>query len=154
MVEGVQGRVRFHGGVGVVAVVAALAAVEVLVDTGVGEAVEALHRLLEGVGRHPDLVGQAGEGVGLLHGAVLVPAAWERLPGGEPREQVPVAVALVDDHPGRDVRNSGGLAGVDRVHRLDVGHGLVHEPSAGGVHDDRAGEIALGQAEPRTRRQG
>jgi hypothetical protein len=34
------------------------------------------------------------------------------------------------------------------VGRLHVGQRLVHESLAGGVHDDRTGEVALGEAEP------
>ena len=149
LVDAVQRRVRLHLRVRVVAVVGALAAVEVLVDAGLGEGVEPGHGLRQRVGRHVDPLGELGERVGPLHRAVLVPAAGERLPRGEAGEEVPVAVALVDDHPCGDVRDPGGLTGVDRVGRLHVGQRLVHESLACGVHDDRAGQVALREAEPR-----
>ena len=51
------------------------------------------------------------------------------------------------------MRDAGGLALVDRVGRLDVRQRLVHEPLTCGVHDDRAGEVALREAEPRAVRE-
>ena len=80
---------------------------------------------------------------------MLVPAARERLARREAGEQVAVAVALVDHHPRRHVADAGRLTLVDLVHGLDVGERLVHEAAAVGVDDDRAGQVALGQAEPR-----
>ena len=87
--------------------------------------------------------------LGLHDRAVLVPTARERLARVEPGEEVAVAVALVDDHPAGTCGDAGRLALVDRVHRLDVRQRLVHEPLAGGVDDDRARQVALGEAEPR-----
>ena len=86
---------------------------------------------------------------------LTVPCLYQRPGNGwrgdEAGEQVAVAVALVDDHPARHVADAGGLALVDLVHGLDVGQRLVHVPLAGLVDDDRAGQVALGQAEPRAR---
>ena len=84
---------------------------------------------------------------------MLVPPAGERLAREKPREQVAVAVAGVDDHPARHVPYTGGFPLVDLVGRLDVGQRLVHVALAGLVDDDRPGQVALGQTEPRTARQ-
>ena len=69
------------------------------------------------------------------------------------REDVAVAVLLVEDQPGGHVLAGAlalaVLAAVHPVARLDVRHRLVHEPLAAGVDDDRAGGVALGQREPR-----
>ena len=95
--------VRLVGRVAVVAVVGALAAVEVLVDPGAGEAVEPLDRRLERVGGQPGLGGQLVECVGLDDHARLHPLLRNALSGLKSREDVAVAVLLVEHQPGRDV---------------------------------------------------
>ena len=68
------------------------------------------------------------------------------------REDVAVAILLVEDQPRRDVLAGTGplavLAAVHVVARLDVGHRLVHESLARHVHDDRARRVAFRQREP------
>ena len=153
MVDDVQRRVRLHRRVGVVLVVGALAAVEVLVDPRAREGVEAGDGLAQRARRHADLPGELLERGRLAHDALLEPPAGEGLTRHQAREDVAVAVALVDDHPGRHVTDAGRLTGVHRVHGLDVGERLVHVALSGLVDDDRAGQVALGEAEPRASRQ-
>ena len=90
---------------------------------------------------------------GLVHGARC---GTTRPGSGSSRrdvlEQVPVAVVLVDDQPGRDVRASVALLLVHHVHDVAVGRGLVDEPLAGAVDQDAAGQGPLGQAEVRLAR--
>ena len=88
------------------------------------------------------------------------PSGWCRtctsVPGTVSRresgEEVAVAIALVDHHPGGYGAGPRRMGRVDLLGGLDVGQRLVHEPLAAGVHDDRAGQVALGQAEPRPAR--
>src|SRR5205807_4184466 len=126
-----------------------LAAVEVLVPAGLGEPVEPGDRVDQGLLRNVDFPGQFGDRGGLVRRAGLVPTARESLPGPESGEQVPVAVALVGDQPGRNVLGRTVAGAVHRVHRVDVGRCLVDEALSLAVHQDAARQGAFGQAEVR-----
>src|SRR3546814_1297607 len=117
-------------------------------------AVEGLDGLLQGVGGDVDLLGEPLDAFGLDDDALLEPATREGLAGAEAREEVAVAVALVDDHPAREVVDAGALGGF--IHGVDgvyVGRSLVAVALARLVDDDRARQVALGKAEPRAARE-
>ena len=135
--------------VAVVAVVGRVAAAEVLVLARRGELVEPGHGLDQAVGVHPCRQSQPGQAVLPDHRPGGVPAARQRPVRRQPGEHVPVAVALVEDQPGRDVRVLRRVPVVHGVHRVDVRRRLVDEPLAGAVDHDAAGQVALGQAEVR-----
>ena len=147
---GQRGQVRVgQPRVAVVAVVRRVAAAEVLVAARRGELVEPGHGLDQAVGVHSGRGGQVGQAVLADHRPGGVPAAGEGLARRQAREHVPVAVALVEDQPGRDVRVLRSVPVVHGVHRVDVRRRLVDEPLARAVDQDAAGQAAFGQAEVR-----
>ncbi len=112
-------RVRLVGRVAVVAVVGALAAVEVLVDARAREPVEPLDRRGQRVGGQPRLCGQLLERVGRDDDAGLHPLLRNALSRLQSREDVAVAVLLVEDQPGRECSRRG--PGPGRTRRRTCG---------------------------------
>ena len=148
-----QVRVRFVGGVTVVTVVGTLAATEVLVDSGTGEAVEPLHGGAQRIAGQAGLLRQFVDRVGLDDHPGVQPLLRDPLARLQTGEDEPVPVLLIEDQPGRHVL-AGSVAPavltpVHPVTGLDIRHGLVHEALAGHVDDHRAGRIAFRQREPR-----
>ena len=145
--------VRFIGRVAVVAVVGALPAVEVLVDTGAGKAVEAGDRCRQVRGWQTGLAGEFLDGLRFDDDAGIEPLPRDPLARLQTREDIAVPVTLIEDQPGRDVlAGAGSLTVVAAVHvvaGLDVGHRLVHEPLARHVDDHRSRRVTFGQGEPR-----
>ena len=126
---------------------------EILVPACPGEAVEPGHGRGQGIWVEAGAGGQFGQRGGAVHRAHGRPAAGQGPARWQAREHVAVPVPLVEDQPGRDVRDGVGVPVVHRVHRVHVGRGLVHEALARAVDQQAAGQAALGQAEIRTRRQ-
>ena len=145
--------VRLVARVAVVAVVRAFAAMEILVHAGAREAVESF----DGVGERLSWQSRDGsqlfEGVGLDDHPGLQPLLRNPLSRLQSREYEPVPILLVENQPGRNVLTGSValaiLAAIHAVARLDVRHGLIHEPVAGHVDDDGSGGVPLGQSEPR-----
>jgi hypothetical protein len=106
-----QVRVGPAARVAVVAVVEGVTAAEVLVPAGLGELVEPDDRLGERGRVHADLLAQLGDGRRPVDRARPVPAARQRPVRRQAGEDVAVAVALVGDQPGRDMRAAGTVAG-------------------------------------------
>ncbi len=144
-----QVRVGLAARVAVVPVVRRLTPAELLVPPRRGELVEPGHGLDQPSGRHAGGDGQPGQVVGADHRPGRVPAAWQRPARRQAREHVPVAVPLVEDQPGRDVRVLRGVPVVHGVHRVDVRRRLVDEPLARPVDQEAARQAAFGQAEVR-----
>ena len=136
-------RVRLVGRVAVVPVIGTLTAVIVGIDARACKAVETLNRRGELVDRQSGLGGQLLQRIGLDDHAGLQPLTRNTLSWLQSREDVAVAVLVVEHQPGRNVLARTGplavLAAVHVVAGLDVGHGFVHESLAGHVDDDGAG---------------
>lgn len=143
---GVEGRLDdlvqvgvLQGRVAVVAVVGAVAAAELGVLAGAGEAVEPLDGRGEFLGGNADGDGEFGDAVRPVCQAALVEFLGERHSGQDLRERVAGAGLGVHHEPGRYV--TARQLVVDEVH---VRGGLVGEAAAAGVDDHRRRDAPLG----------
>ncbi len=146
LLEWTEVRVGFNAGVAVVVVVDGTSAAEVLINSGLGETVEAGDRCAEGCGIHVQLRCEFFDRVGADDNALLAQAF---APGQQCRRQVPPAVTDVEDQPRRNGRRLAIV--VDHVvAEVDVAGGLIGVPGAGLVHDDSERHRPLRQHELRT----